>query len=324
MMSSEKTSAFSPWPNISSLSLSTWPAPVSNTTSSRSNSWKYDSKDTYSPRFSSNSSSSEPSPTLDTKNSFAFETAPLSPTAWNMDSLDLLAAKLLTISEEDNLVEPILVEPIIPTSTPRLSPITVEDEIQIQATSRSSPDLSMDKDERSGDSSDPDGPSGPNSRFKTEICRNFKEKGQCLYGDLCQFAHGNEEMRNVGQHNKYKTKRCQKYWIAGYCAYGPRCNFLHNEERDQVQPKHAQTIQAQNLQNQRRMAGIRKGSAGEFSGESNCTTPSCSPPNIKFKLPTTPLPLEVLHRPSFGSGRLAAYTRDGEFFWIDTRTQKYV
>ena len=27
-------------------------------------------------------------------------------------------------------------------------------------------------------------------RFKTEICRNFKEKGTCLYGELCQFAHG--------------------------------------------------------------------------------------------------------------------------------------
>merc|ERR1712066_827848 len=40
-----------------------------------------------------------------------------------------------------------------------------------------------------------------NPRFKTEICRNFKDK----------------------------TKLCQKYWISGYCAYGPRCNFLHEE-----------------------------------------------------------------------------------------------
>ena len=35
----------------------------------------------------------------------------------------------------------------------------------------------------------------PNPRFKTEICRNFKEKGTCLYGDLCQFAHGKHELR---------------------------------------------------------------------------------------------------------------------------------
>merc|ERR1719470_107694 len=69
-----------------------------------------------------------------------------------------------------------------------------------------------------------------NPRFKTEICRNFKEKGTCLYGDLCQFAHGKHELRrDVARHAKYKTKLCQKYWIAGYCAYGPRCNFIHQE-----------------------------------------------------------------------------------------------
>ena len=34
-----------------------------------------------------------------------------------------------------------------------------------------------------------------NPRFKTEICRNFKEKGTCLYGELCQFAHGKHELR---------------------------------------------------------------------------------------------------------------------------------
>ena len=34
-----------------------------------------------------------------------------------------------------------------------------------------------------------------NPRFKTEICRNFKEKGHCLYGDLCQFAHGKDVSR---------------------------------------------------------------------------------------------------------------------------------
>ena len=67
-----------------------------------------------------------------------------------------------------------------------------------------------------------------NPRFKTEICRNFKEKGTCLYGELCQFAHGKHELRkDVVRHSKYKTKLCQKYWIAGYCAYGPRCNFIH-------------------------------------------------------------------------------------------------
>ena len=272
--------------------------------------WKY-GKESFSPRFAS---SSETSPTYtNTGTSFAFESAPVSPptTAWNMNNIDQLAAKLLTI-EEHPLVSPMM----LPTSTPRLSPETVGD---------SSPDeLSLPsqcRDEASGDSSDPDADILPNSRFKTEICRNFKEKGKCLYGDLCQFAHGNEEMQNVGQHNKYKTKRCQKYWIKGYCAYGPRCNFLHYEERDQVLPKYSQNIQI----NQKKITTVvRKGSAGEFSGCSSSSTPSSSPPKMKLKLPTTPLPLEILHRPSFGSGRLAAYTKDGELYWLDTRTQKFV
>jgi len=74
-----------------------------------------------------------------------------------------------------------------------------------------------------------------NPRFKTEICRNFKEKGSCVYGGLCQFAHGKHELRqDVVRHTKYKTKLCQKFWIAGYCAYGPRCNFIHQEMEKRV------------------------------------------------------------------------------------------
>ena len=75
----------------------------------------------------------------------------------------------------------------------------------------------------------------PNPRFKTEICRNFKEKAKCVYGEQCQFAHGRRELRDIIRNTKYKTKLCQKYWITGYCAYGPRCNFLHDERGTQTQ-----------------------------------------------------------------------------------------
>nr|XP_040570296.1 mRNA decay activator protein ZFP36L2-like isoform X2 [Lepeophtheirus salmonis] len=67
------------------------------------------------------------------------------------------------------------------------------------------------------------------SRYKTEMCRNFKERSRCIYGEQCQFAHGRTDLRDVVRNTKYKTKLCQKYWISGYCAYGPRCNFLHDE-----------------------------------------------------------------------------------------------
>merc|ERR1712035_193778 len=46
---------------------------------------------------------------------------------------------------------------------------------------------------------------GCNPRFKTEFCRNFREKGSCMYGDHCQFAHGKTELRpDVVRHSKYK------------------------------------------------------------------------------------------------------------------------
>merc|ERR1711981_1370036 len=41
-----------------------------------------------------------------------------------------------------------------------------------------------------------------NPRFKTEICRNFKERNKCVYGDRCQFAHGRRELREVVQNSK--------------------------------------------------------------------------------------------------------------------------
>lgn len=68
-----------------------------------------------------------------------------------------------------------------------------------------------------------------NNRYKTEICRNFKERGTCIYGNQCQFAHGRQELRDAVKGNKYKTKYCEKYWLTGYCAYGPRCNYIHSE-----------------------------------------------------------------------------------------------
>ena len=38
--------------------------------------------------------------------------------------------------------------------------------------------------------------------YKTELCRSWEEKGTCRYGNKCQFAHGEEELRNVRRHPK--------------------------------------------------------------------------------------------------------------------------
>jgi len=65
-------------------------------------------------------------------------------------------------------------------------------------------------------------------RYKTELCRAYEERGQCRYGERCQFAHGMAELRALQRHPKYKTELCRTYHTSGYCPYGARCHFVHN------------------------------------------------------------------------------------------------
>ena len=99
-------------------------------------------------------------------------------------------------------------------------------------------------------------------RYKSEICQRYLENGSCKYGEKCQFAHGEQELRYVYKHPKYKTLPCKTFHqsgksvppnysdieITGVCSYGNRCNFLHAEtEEDLVKQRIKQ-------QSQRRMS----------------------------------------------------------------------
>ncbi|GAA96739.1 hypothetical protein E5Q_03410 [Mixia osmundae IAM 14324] len=78
---------------------------------------------------------------------------------------------------------------------------------------------------------EPLGPSPNNRKFalyKTELCRSWEEKGACRYGNRCQFAHGQKELRIVSRHPRYKTECCRSYWVTGQCPYGKRCCFIHH------------------------------------------------------------------------------------------------
>ncbi|KAK0561566.1 hypothetical protein OC844_003152 [Tilletia horrida] len=79
------------------------------------------------------------------------------------------------------------------------------------------------------------GPS-PNNRklnlYKTELCRNWEEKGSCRYGVKCQYAHGEAELRPVERHAKYKTEICRTFWRTGSCPYAKRCCFIHTTAAD--------------------------------------------------------------------------------------------
>jgi hypothetical protein len=66
--------------------------------------------------------------------------------------------------------------------------------------------------------------------YKTELCRSWKENNKCPYGEKCQFAHGEHELRLIMRHPKYKTEPCKTYYEKGSCRYGDRCRFLHPED----------------------------------------------------------------------------------------------
>jgi len=74
------------------------------------------------------------------------------------------------------------------------------------------------------------------SRYKTELCRQFSENGECKYGDKCQFAHGFIDLKDINRHPKYKTELCKTFHSKGFCPYGPRCHFIHeiNEKLDNL------------------------------------------------------------------------------------------
>lgn len=76
-------------------------------------------------------------------------------------------------------------------------------------------------------------PNGKRALYKTEPCKNWQISGTCRYGSKCQFAHGNQELKEPPRHPKYKSERCRSFMMYGYCPYGLRCCFLHDESNAQ-------------------------------------------------------------------------------------------
>jgi hypothetical protein len=47
-------------------------------------------------------------------------------------------------------------------------------------------------------------------RLKYEMCKNFREKGTCKYGDRCLFAHGDHELTKRGSQPTNSSKEQPK------------------------------------------------------------------------------------------------------------------
>lgn len=97
--------------------------------------------------------------------------------------------------------------------------------------------------------------------FKTVMCKNYPN---CKYGDRCNFAHNEKELRRLdetilnavarpkspdsdtssqagsdrrsesgsstGGANNFKTRMCKNYEKNGFCKFGDRCNFAHGRD----------------------------------------------------------------------------------------------
>jgi hypothetical protein len=47
-------------------------------------------------------------------------------------------------------------------------------------------------------------------RKKYEMCKNFREKGVCKYGDRCLFAHGDHELTRRGSPIEETPKKTEE------------------------------------------------------------------------------------------------------------------
>lgn len=69
------------------------------------------------------------------------------------------------------------------------------------------------------------------TKFKTEMCKNWLEKGKWSYSVRCKFAHGPHELVKQEEPKKeeteYKSKLCNAFH-KNYCPYGVRCLFIHD------------------------------------------------------------------------------------------------
>ena len=67
-------------------------------------------------------------------------------------------------------------------------------------------------------------------RYKTEMCKNFMELGECKFGPKCYYAHFGHELKVATyKHKNYKTQLCKPFHSDGFCDFGARCAFIHTK-----------------------------------------------------------------------------------------------
>ena len=113
------------------------------------------------------------------------------------------------------------------------------------------------------------------TKYKTEMCKSWIESGYvfCRYGNKCQFAHGNMEIKSKKEpvHQKYKSKKCEQFNGHIYCPYGGRCMFKHEERSFEILKNyyyvHALNIRAHLLSSQHTNSGLNSCDPDDYCGK---------------------------------------------------------
>ncbi|CAH9058465.1 unnamed protein product [Cuscuta europaea] len=71
-----------------------------------------------------------------------------------------------------------------------------------------------------------------NSFYKRDKCLFWEDSGSCRLGSKCQFAHGQEELRQARLTTKSNRNEICKLSNMGACSYAIKCNYFHLQEPD--------------------------------------------------------------------------------------------
>ena len=63
--------------------------------------------------------------------------------------------------------------------------------------------------------------------YKTELCKNFRYRGVCEWGQGCTFAHGPGELKPKITGLYFKNRDCRAFVEDGFCRFGEKCQFRH-------------------------------------------------------------------------------------------------
>ena len=116
----------------------------------------------------------------------------------------------------------------------------------------------------------PPPPPGALSKVKTQLCKNYTQGKMCPFGEGCQFAHGQHELRPsmagpsmsstgyssfapspssdsfMAPNGKYRTTMCTSMSKSGVCQRGFQCNYAHSPTQlmmaRQADPKYKTAI----------------------------------------------------------------------------------